>query len=149
MPAVFFDPNNLERFAPPTDIWIENPEDLDITSHYIHDQVVEKLGKFLAKATMPYLRAGYILEDENETRYLVLDEPRASGIKSIVEKFDDPEGLAILDVLNKYKISKVIERKSKVIKDGDSSKMTGSSEIGDFSKSAFFRWKTSEFRRNC
>src|SRR3989338_7996652 len=50
VPAVFFDPNNLVNLAPPTDIWIEDPESLEKTSYYIHDQVGGKLGEFMGKS---------------------------------------------------------------------------------------------------
>src|SRR3989338_9351829 len=106
VPAVLFDPNNLEWLAPPTDIFIEDPQNLDRGSHYIHEQVTEKLGKILGKSTMPYLLAGYILEGENGKRYLVLDDTRTEMVKSKLEEaeeFDQQKELAILDTLNKYK----------------------------------------------
>ena len=65
VPAVFFDPSNLVDFAPPTDIWIENPDNLDRTSYYIHDQVIDKLSEFLGKSVVPSLIAGYVLENGN------------------------------------------------------------------------------------
>ncbi len=131
VPAVFFDSNNLEQFAPPVDIWIENSDNLDRTSHYIHDQVVEKLGKFLGKNTMPYLLAGYILENSKGERFLVLDDIRAGGVRSNIERheeFGGQEDLALLDVLNKYKISKVVKKTSKKIVSGDTTSWVGSSE---------------------
>ncbi|MFH1201152.1 MAG: hypothetical protein V1484_02405 [bacterium] len=129
VPAVFFDPNNLVNLAPPTDIWIDDPENLDTTSYFIHDQVKDRLEKFLGKC-VPYLLAGYILEDGNRKRFLVLDNTRASIVETKLERvevLDEQEELAILDVLNKYKISKVIEKTSKEIVYGDTTTQTGSS----------------------
>ncbi|MES3032041.1 MAG: hypothetical protein V4699_02235 [Patescibacteria group bacterium] len=133
-PVVFFDPNNLGRFEPATDIWMENPRNLDMTSNYIHDQVKDKLGEFLGKSTMPSLTCGYFLESGNGTRYLVLDEIRTKMVKSRLKSAEESnrqEELAFLDMLNKYKISKVLERYSKTITtvDGDttSTKTTGTS----------------------
>ena len=131
VPAVFFNINNLEDdLAPPTDLWIENPRDLDMGSHYIHDQLVEKLGIFLGKSKMPYLLSAYILEDGNHVKYLVLDEQRTNMLKRklrLASEDGQQEELAILDVLNKYNIKKVIEGYSETIKEGDTSKTTGAS----------------------
>lgn len=127
---MFFDPNNLEDFAPPSDIWIEDPKDLDMSSHWIHEQVTEKLAEFIDKPTMPHLLSGYVLESGNGMRYLVLDNPRAGIVKSNLEytkNFHRRDGFAILDVLNKYNISKVIEKYTKIIKSEDSIMSTGSS----------------------
>jgi len=111
VPAVLFNPDNLVDLAPPTDIWIENPESLDCSSDYIHDQVKNSLGKFLGieSNSVPYLLAGYILESDKRLRYLVVDVIRASIVKKD-SKSDHRQDrwLHLLDVLNKYKIEKVI-----------------------------------------
>ncbi|OGI68112.1 hypothetical protein A2738_02925 [Candidatus Nomurabacteria bacterium RIFCSPHIGHO2_01_FULL_42_15] len=126
VPAVFFNPNNLVNFAPPTDIYIENPRNINIRSNYVHDEVKDKLGQLINKSTMPNLIAGYLLEDGNGVRYLVLDETRAKGVKQRME-YDEEKSLAMLDVLNKYKISKVIEKYSKTVREGDTTRITGTS----------------------
>lgn len=101
-----------------------------MSSHYIHDQVIEKLGKFIGKYPMPYLLSAYILEDEKGVKYLVLDDMRANMLKKKLKRateFDEQEELAILDVLNKYGIKKVIEKYSETTKDGDTTSTTGNS----------------------
>lgn len=130
-PVVFFDPNNLVFFAPPTDIWIENRENLDKSSHYMHDQVMDKLTRFLGTNKMPDLVGGYILEDSNGMRYIVLDQPRSRILRFRIESGtnnEERQDLAILDVLNKYKISKVIEKTSTTIRNEEGSRTTGSSQ---------------------
>ena len=59
-----------------------------------------------------------------------MDDPRAQRVKSGIEygkKSEDQKDLAILDVLNKYEISKVIEKTSITIRDEGGSRTTGSS----------------------
>jgi len=129
-PVVFFDLDNLVDFAPPTDIWIEDPNNLYGSTDYIHDQVKSGLGKFIGKSNMPYLLAGYILENGNGTRFIILDETRADGVKNRIKKSEgssEQENLTLLDVLNRYNISKVIEKTSKKVVDGDTTTWKGSS----------------------
>lgn len=124
MPVILFNPNGIE-FATLTDIWTENPDNLDMTSHYIHDQLIDKLHEFLSiSKNILYVFAGYILEDSNGIRYLVLDETRANNVKNnmLGDDYRDKErGSQLLDLLNKYSISKIIETYSKeeVITEGD------------------------------
>ena len=128
VPAVFFNPNNLVEFTPPTDIWIEDPKNLDTESHYIHDQVTRRLAEFLKTKEVPFCLPGYILESGDKTRYLILERTRVKFAKDMLKrskKHGKPEGVAILDVLNRYEISRVLEKTS--IEDEDSTSLAGSS----------------------
>jgi hypothetical protein len=118
VPVIFFDPNNLEikkgeetNFAKATDIWIEDPEELDMNSQYIHSQLADKLAKFLNKdvTKMPYFLPGYLIVNEKGERYLILEETRVIKLNMNLEN-DTEVGISILDSLNKYNIKRVLEK---------------------------------------
>ena len=119
VPAVFFNPNNFENLAPPTDIWIEDPKNLDNTSYYIHYQVIKKIGEFLNIHTTPLLIPGYIFEEKNKKRYLVLEDKNISDLVKnkliMAENFDRQQDLDFFNVLNKYNIQKILEYSGEII----------------------------------
>ena len=111
IPAIFFNLKGVPGI--PTDIWIENPKSLDETSQYVHNQLIKKLNKFVGESVQ-YIFGGNILVDKNGKKYLVLDDTRANNIRNTIEESEksmkERESFTLLlDVLNKYGISKVIE----------------------------------------
>ena len=105
----------------PTDIWIANPKDLKRKSGYIHDQVEQKLNQFLgveykAEHYQYSITEGYILEDKNGELYLVLDNLRAEDIKTHKEskiEYEKVSHMNFIDLLNRYGISRVLEKASR------------------------------------
>lgn len=126
VPAILFTLNDEER-PDPTDIWIENPVNIDRMSYYIHRQLQEKLNEFMGRGHYhESATEGYILEDSHGELYLILDKRRAESIKTHKESKDEFEKIShmnLLDLLNKYGISKVLENspKAKTIKKDDPS----------------------------
>lgn len=112
VPVVLFNPKDpFTSEEAVTDMWMEDKKDLEMKED-VHDQIRKKLRDILGAEVFKFAPSGYLLESKDGSRYLVTSAQDAIPRE---KKFDQKRYSQILDLLNRYKVSRVINRRTKNI----------------------------------